>query len=137
MFVPDVSLFQRNVIKDVWRGFHRATPSTAAPGPLESRSVRGSSLSNGGWCGLGRVYLPGHPAGSCITSATSSELSSLQCTLQSCLCTLQSSGQGRLHPCLVRWQWEKLLIPCRHRNALQGCPFSVGQENRMLSSFSA
>lgn len=81
MFVPDVSLFQRNVIKDVWRGFHRVTPSTAAPGPPESRSMRGSPPSKGGRCGLGRVYLPGHPAGSCITSATSSELVSLQRTV--------------------------------------------------------
>lgn len=61
MFVPDVSLLQRNVIKAAWRGFHRVTPSTAAPAPLESRSVRGSPPRKGGQCGMGGVYLSWAP----------------------------------------------------------------------------
>lgn len=45
MFVPDVSLLQRYVIKAAWSGFHWVASSTVAPAPLESRSVRAALIA--------------------------------------------------------------------------------------------
>lgn len=61
MFVPDVSLLWRNVIKAAWRGFHSVTPSTAAPAPPESGSVRARPPGKGGQRGVGDVYLSWAP----------------------------------------------------------------------------
>lgn len=44
MFVPDVSLLQRYVIKAAWSGFQWVTPSTVTPAPVESRSVRAALI---------------------------------------------------------------------------------------------
>lgn len=60
--MPDVSLLQRNVIKATWRGSHRATASTAAPAPPESRSVHGSSFAGPALAVTDQIHKQGAPA---------------------------------------------------------------------------